>query len=195
MKYLIFGGAFDPIHKSHLEKAAQALDMIEYDTALLMPAYGHVFGKQMALSSHRCNMVDKAIKDFGDDRLKPSIFEIVHNLSGATIDTITLLFHTVGEVFNPTTTAYLIGMDHANEIDKWERWEELIKLIPFVVINRGGVVPTRQWYIHPPHQMIYTNGTPLSSTQIRKDLKAGVSVVDKLMPSTIKYIEEHELYV
>jgi len=193
LKFLVFGGSFDPVHLSHLHKAKQTLDITYYDIALIMPAYKHTWGKEMTSPEHRCNIISEALNDFGDRRLKLFPFEIDHQMSGATVETVKLLFSLNADM-NKNTTAYLIGMDHANVIDQWTNWEELIKLIPFIVMNRVSVPSLTEWYIKRPHRMVYSDGLAISSTDIRRKLKAGEEV-NELTPNTLKYIKEHQLYV
>ena len=192
MKYIIFGGAFDPIHRSHLHKAQQTLNTTNYDRVLFMPAYGHRWGKKMTSPSHRAAMVDIAIKDFKDERLQLSMFEIDHKFNGSTLFMIRELF--LDEDFTPQNVAYLIGMDHANLIEDWDGWEDLIDTVPFIVMNRVGVPSLTEWYMKWPHHMVYSAGESMSSTEVRRKLKAKEEI-NELTPNTLKYIEEHELYV
>jgi len=192
-KFLVFGGSFDPVHIGHLNKAKQTLDMTNYDMVLIMPSYKHLWGKKMTDPEHRCNMINRALNDFGDHRLKLFPFEIDHQMSGATIETVKLLF-SLNTDMNKNTTTYLIGMDHANAIDQWTNWEELISIIPFIVMNRVSIPSLTDWYMTWPHRMVYSDGWAISSTEIRRKLKAGEEV-NELTPNILKYIKENDLYV
>lgn len=192
IKYILFGGAFDPIHMSHLQKVQQVLDIAKYDKALFMPAYRHQWGKKMADVEHRINMVSHAIEDFEDDRMCLSTFEIDHKLSGSTFEMIQRLFQS--EEFTPKNVAYLIGMDHANLMNKWDNWQRLINAVPFIVMNRVGVSIKQDWFFRWPHRLIDSAGALMSSTEIRSKLKTG-GKISELTPNTLKYIQEHGLYV
>ena len=197
MRYIIFGGAFDPVHMDHLNKAKQVLDITGYDRLLLMPTYKHVWGKKTAILSHRVAMLLKALADFKDPRIRLDLFEIVHRIKGPTIDTLKMLFGPGSlhyEHLTPDNTAYLIGMDQANIMDKWERWEELINLIPFLVMSRGDYLKA-DWFLKPPHLYVNVTGTDVSSSDIRQDIKNNKLNPGHLTPNTLTYIKEHELYV
>ncbi len=201
MKRIIFGGAFDPIHIDHMNKSKQVLDITKYDRLILMPTYEHIWGKETAHSMHRISMIIDSIRDVGDDRIWIDAFEIIHRISGPTIDTLKMLFEPYS-VYSPDNTVYLIGMDQALVMHTWERWEELIDLIPFIVMSRGedmgedlleecGV----DWFLHPPHKYVKTIGTDISSSKIRHDIKSNTLDPKYLTPSTLDYIQEHGLYV
>lgn len=202
MRYIIFGGAFDPIHMDHLNKSKQVLDITGYDRLLLMPTYKHVWDKKTVSPSHRVAMLLKALMDFKDPRIRLGFFEIVYRIKGPTIDTLKMLFKSkhYGDM-TPYNTSYLIGIDQAVVINKWERWEELINLIPFIVISRenyhieaikkGGAA----WFLEPPHQHVEVSGNYISSSCIRQNIKKNKLNPEHLTPNTLTYIKEHELYV
>ena len=202
MRYIIFGGAFDPIHMDHLNKSKQVLDITGYDRLLLMPTYKHVWGKKTANPVHRVSMICNALFDFTDSRIWISFFEIAHKIKGPTIDTLKMLFKS--KYYSDMTsddTAYLIGMDQAISINQWERWEELTSLIPFIVMSRGQepvedmVKLEYNWFLKPPHQYVKVHGSGVSSSHIRLDAKNNKLKPKHLTPNTLTYIKEHELYV
>lgn len=199
MKYILFGGAFDPIHVDHLNKATQVLDCTEYDRLLLMPTCDHVWNKNTISPADRVAMLIQALSDCTDDRIWMTLFEIVHGIKGPTIDTLKMLFESDEyEHLTPENTAYLIGMDQAIVISQWNRWKELLDLIPFIVMSRG-LEPVENlgydWFLNPPHQYVKAIGTGVSSSRIRRDIKNGTVNPEHLTPNTLTYIKEHELYV
>ncbi|KKM28007.1 hypothetical protein LCGC14_1568970 [marine sediment metagenome] len=195
MRYIIFGGAFDPIHTDHLNKASQVLDATGYDRLLFMPTYKHIWDKKTADPAHRVAMIYEALSDFADHRIWSTLFEIVYKVKGPTIDTLKMLFKSeIYDYITPDNTAYLIGMDQAIVIDRWERWEELINLIPFLVMTRGGRLKA-DWFLKPPHRYVNVTGTDISSSDIRQDIKNNRLNPEHLTSSTLTYIKEHELYV
>ncbi len=199
MKYVLFGGAFDPIHTDHLNKASQVLDNTGYDRLLLMPTYKHIWDKNTISPADRVAMLVQALSDCTDDRIWMTLFEIVHEIKGPTIDTLKMLFESDEyEHLTPDNTSYLIGMDQAIVIDQWERWEELIDLVPFIVMSRG-LEPVEDmgydWFLKPPHQYVKATGTGVSSAKIRHSIKAHTLNPDHLTPSTLAYIKEYKLYV
>jgi len=202
MKYILFGGAFDPIHVDHLSKAKQVLDATDYDRLLFMPTYEHIWGKGTEHPVHRIAMLLEALSDFKDGRIWLTLFEISYKVKGPTIDTLKKLFESkIYDYLTPDNTAYLIGMDQALVMNRWDRWEELTSLIPFIVMTRG-LEPTEDmvklgcdWFLKPPHQYVKVSGTGVSSSRIRRDIKNNTIGPGHLTPKTLTYIKEHELYV
>ncbi len=194
MRYILFGGAFDPIHVDHLNKAKQVLDITGYDRLLLMPTYEHVWNKKTASPVHRVAMLGEALSDFADPRIQRSLFEVARRVKGPTIDTLKMLFESeCCSDISSNNTAYLIGMDQANIMYQWERWEELINLVPFIVMTRGDLLKA-DWFLKPPHRYVRVTGTDVSSSDIRLHLKNHTLDPKYLTPSTLTYIKEHELY-
>ncbi len=201
MKYILFGGAFDPVHIDHLNKAKQVLDITGYDRMLFVPTYKHVWSKKTTSPAHRIHMLSRALLDFADHRINITLFEVVNEIKGPTIDTLKRLFGPGSlhyEHLTPDNTAYLIGMDQAIVMNQWDRWEELIDLVPFIVMSRG-LEPVEKcsvdWFLNPPHQYVKVTGTGVSSSHIRRDIKNGTISPEHLTPKTLTYIKEHGLYV
>ena len=86
---------------------------------------------------------------------------------------------------------FLIGADAFYEIRSWQRWEDLIKLIEFIVVSRPG-----EDYIVPAGATVYRlEGLDLhiSSSGIRQRLAAGESVAE--VPVEVReYIQQRGLY-
>jgi len=195
MKYIFFGGAFDPVHVGHLNKAKQVLDATGYESLFFMPTYK---GGKTADANHRKLMLRAAIKDFGDERIWLSLLEIVEKLTGPTIETLEHLFKASEYIkggATPSNSAYLIDMNQALVIDEWERWKELINLIPFIVMYRSQEsVEESDWFSKSPHQCVKVTSTHASSIYIRQNIRKGTLNPDYLTPSTLAYIKEHGLY-
>ena len=100
----------------------------------------------------------------------------------------------------------VIGQDNANTFDKWTNFDDLERIMRFVVVPRAGVAvdPKSSWYLKSPH--IYLMGEkPLadtSSTEIRTILKGLKRLpvkmpksLDKLLdPEVYEYIKQNSLY-
>jgi nicotinate-nucleotide adenylyltransferase len=195
-KYIIFGGAFDPIHKGHIQRAWDAWQYTDYDKVLIIPAYKHIWDKEMASYKDRFNMIKLALNDMKINKSFVNVnrFAAIFDRPLSTYDLLQALFEDEGDV-NPDSTACLIGTDQANQIEKWQNWEQLIKLVPFIVMNRGGTMPTVDWYLQPPHKFIKVQPDFTSSTEVRQKIKEGKDVSRYLTPSVIKYIKDNKLYV
>lgn len=203
----LLGGAFNPITIGHLQTAQFVLNTSSaFDEVWFMPAYQHMYNKQMVAAEHRlamCELVAQA-----DGRLKVFDYEIRHHLAGETYNLVKqLISDPEYELFE---FAIIIGQDNANTFDHWVNYEHLEKLIPFVIVPRKGVpeAPGVAWYKTKPHLRLCAEETGImevSSTQVR-ELLAGtaISATDRLLIMeklktmlplpVIEYNKQHKLY-
>ena len=172
----MFGGSFDPPHIGHqriVEKAIQSLDI---DKLLVVPAYLNPFKtSSLASATQRlawCHtLFDPLDKVIVDD------YEIKQGKSTTTSQSIKH-FNTVYDV-----KYLIIGSDNLSTLTKWHNFEWLNAHIIWVIITRGE---------HPLDLSalrkckILTLDIPISSTDIReaKDLR----YVDKKIQHSVKEI-------
>ena len=100
---------------------------------------------------------------------------------------------------------YVIGSDHAQEIRQWRKSRDLVKTIPFIVVNRAGVWNHSGIYWHKDKPHIYIKKTltsdRVSSFQVRGDLGDGFKresfsskLHPMLHPRIQQYIYDNNLY-
>ena len=198
IKVTIFGGAFDPITNGHIQTAQFILNTSgQFDEVWLMPAFKHMAGKDMASSNDRMNMCYKAAQV--DGRIKVFNYEIKNKLAGETYNFFKRLLDD-DEFKDKYNFSMVIGLDNANTFDKWVNFEELERLIRFVVVPRKGVErdPNVTWYLKEPHIFLNkeTDIIEISSTQVREDLHGNIfrSTIEGLDPKVLNYITDHGLY-
>jgi nicotinate-nucleotide adenylyltransferase len=172
-KIAILGGAFNPITKGHIELARYVLDNSgEFDEVWLLPAYKHMYNKDMADPIHRIKMCELATEN--DRRIKVWDFEIKNELSGETYNLFKRL-KSETEWSDKYQFSMIIGMDNALTFEKWVNFRELEKMTRFVVVPRKGIYLDSKinWFLKPPH--IYLNSEneipEISSTTIRELIK------------------------
>src|SRR5262245_13818284 len=132
-KFAIFGGTFDPIHNAHLAIAKAALDRFALDYILFIPAGNppHKSGVTRTPFEHRARMVELAC--LTEPRFKVSRMEEGNERSYSiyTIERLQQL-HPDDNIF------FLIGADAFAEIETWHRWQELVRMVEFIVVTRPG---------------------------------------------------------
>ena len=202
----ILGGAFNPIHKSHIDVAKSVLDNCkQINEVWITPCFTHKYNKDMVSSEHRLNMCKLASNV--DGRIKVFDYEIKNQLSGETYNFVKRL-KTETELTEKYKFSMVIGLDNANTFDKWVNYEELEKLMSFVVIPRKGYTRDENvdWYLKYPH--IYLNNEnkiiEISSTEVRDMFKSFYNdttpkykyhdFLKFLNKDVLDYILEHELY-
>ena len=200
----ILGGAFNPPTLGHIELAKAVLQSGEVDEIYLNPCTVHSFGKDMVSYEQRVEMCRLAAE--GDMHISVFQYEGTHDmLSGKSYDFLTSLlgnWRYAGKSFK-----FIIGQDNADEIEKWYRYEEVIKMIPFIVVPRKGCgKPKKTWYKEKPHTFLSRlKNAPqeVSSTEIRtylstihrrfKDLiRRGLT--GKIDLGVLDYIFKQDLY-
>ena len=216
----ILGGTFDPIHLGHLRAAVEIQEGFGLDAVYLIPAAipPHKERSDIAAPEDRLEMVRQATADLPE--LRVSDIEIKRRGPSYTIDTICAF----REKLPPKVWVYLImGIDAFLEINTWKSYEDLLHIVPSIVINRpapeGRIQPSLDnaietlmrsgslagyecsvstpCYTHCEKQPIFTfNVTPMeiSSTRIRELIKMGRRI-DYLVPPRVQaYIQAKGLY-
>jgi nicotinate-nucleotide adenylyltransferase len=194
-KVAILGGAFDPITIGHIQIAQFVLNTSgEFDEVWIMPAYKHMYGKRMASAKDRLEMCKLAAET--DGRIKVFDYEIKNELAGETFNFFKRLKmdKELNEKFN---FSMIIGLDNANSFDTWVNFEELERMVRFVVVPRKGI--TRNfavdWYLKAPHIFLNkeTDIIEVSSTEVKKELQMG-AMPGGLNYSVFNYIIANKLY-
>ncbi len=183
----LFGGTFDPIHIAHLKIANEALKTFNLNRVLFVPAANppHKAGDAVSPFEDRFRMVEIAVSPY------PSFVASRIESTGEinyTIDTV----EQFRKDLSPDDQLYfLIGADAFGEIETWHRWQDLIKLIQFVVVSRPG-----EKFIEPATAVVHRlDGLDLqvSSSAIRRQLAHGETVPE--VPVEVReYIAQRRLY-
>lgn len=167
----LLGGAFDPIHKGHIELAQFVLNTSKtFDEVWLMPCYQHMYNKEMESAEHRLEMCRIAARN--DGRLKVFDFEIEQKLSGETYNMVKRLQDT-DQAKHECDFSVIMGLDNANTFSNWVNYEELERMVRFVVVQRQGyeIDPKVDWYLKTPHIFLGDAAiNNMSSTRIRSAL-------------------------
>ncbi|WP_425538291.1 nicotinate-nucleotide adenylyltransferase [Microaceticoccus formicicus] len=197
MKVGVFGGTFDPIHNGHLIMASFIHDEMKLDKILFLPSENppHKTNKKITDEKIRAEMVDTAIKN--DSRFDLSLIEHGGSEPDYTYNTMSKLC-----AANPQNEYYfIIGGDSLRSIESWYRFEELMQLIQFIVIDRISrdekplvdlVEKFKTWskgihYLNMPL-------IELSSTLIRTRVKEHKSIAYMTPNEVIEIIEKNGLY-
>lgn len=188
----ILGGALDPIHEGHIQAAKLVLDNSNiFDEVWIMPCYKHIYNKKMMKPEHRLKMCEIASQK--DGRLVVSDYEIKNKFRGETYNLAKRLLE--DKMYSSSHSfSFIIGLDNANTFSDWVNYEELERLIRFVVIPRSGEIRKKgvYWFLKSPHIFIESD-TPIiemSSTYIRKILSEKYKNSADFLRSTIEGLDE-----
>ena len=183
MRIGIYGGTFDPVHHGHLILAQQALEEFKLDRLVFVPAAESPFKlhNHTAPASDRLAMLRLAIK--GEDRFEVDALEIERGGVSYSIDTVKMFRSRDPEA----ELFFLVGEDNAYRLTEWHRFEELRKLVAFVVLSRSEDFAS-------PEYPVVQRRIEISSTEIRNRV-ANQESITYLVPESVEhYIEQHQLY-
>ncbi|HET6961079.1 MAG TPA: nicotinate-nucleotide adenylyltransferase [Terriglobia bacterium] len=209
----LLGGTFDPIHLGHLELAKTAMHVARLDAIYFVTSVNppHKSEKTQANFLDRHAMVALALK--GDSRLIPSSVEFDREGKSYSIDTVLQLKQLSGgnaEIF------FLIGLDAFIELPTWKEYYRFSELCSFIVFGRPGFPETLMQDLpevlrpkpigNGEETAVLTEGdrgffflkdfsNPLSSTEIRSAIRAGVSIHETVPPEVEEYILKTKLYL
>src|ERR1700744_2204316 len=133
MRIGIYGGTFNPVHHGHLILARQALEEFKLDRLIFVPAAESPFKIQnhSAPAGARLAMLRLAIA--GVDGFSVDPLEIERGGISYSIDAVKMFLNRDpgAELF------FLVGEDNVDRLTEWQRFEELRKLVCFVVLSRS----------------------------------------------------------
>jgi nicotinate-nucleotide adenylyltransferase len=204
----IFGGTFDPVHYGHLRAALEAMERLHLQDFRLLPAGTPPHrANTFASADHRLAMLKLALSRYPE--LQVDDREVRREGSSYMVDTLSEIRREAGEA----PILMMIGQDAANVLDQWYDWHKLFDLAHLVIMRRpeskhiysgalfGQVQPR---LVNDPDQLRKTPAglilplevtqLAISSTEIRRQIHAGLSPRFLLPDSVIEYILEHGLY-
>lgn len=188
----LLGGTFNPIHAGHLIVAEETLEALHLDKVVFIPCFlpPHKDDRTVASARHRLQMVRLAVK--GNPRFTFSDLEISRKGKSYTVETLKTFRRLCGET---AEIFFLMGVDQILDIATWKHPEEVFRLANVVVLTRPGYDLRRlsgKWRkkICP----VQVSPIGISSTEIRKRLKAGRSIRYLATEGVRRYIVRHKLY-
>jgi nicotinate-nucleotide adenylyltransferase len=189
MRIGIVGGTFDPFHRGHLDPVLAAREKLQWDRVLYIPAWRQPFKMDLdtAPGPHRFAMTALAIRDH--DALYVSPIELERGGISYSVDTLEELHRQyAGASFD-----LIIGDDNLADLGRWKDPERLRDLARFVVLTRNSILDGRESYYG---NLIFAHNTtvPVSSTEIRRCIRAGEPIDAFVDPLVSRYIHHYGLY-
>ena len=181
----LYGGTFDPIHHGHLILARDAIEQLELDRIVFLPAAisPHKLGRAPASAELRRAMLTAAIAE--EPRFVMDDSELRRTGPSFTIDTV----EQIRARYPEALLYYLIGADNLRELHTWRRIDELRQVVQFVVFGRGlENSETAHGFPALPRRI------DISATEVRERVARGVSI-RYLVPDPVRLlIASHHLY-
>ncbi|MGE4511432.1 MAG: nicotinate (nicotinamide) nucleotide adenylyltransferase [Sulfurimonadaceae bacterium] len=171
----LFGGSFDPPHIGHVAVVDALLKRKEIEGVVVMPAYLNPFkSKSFASASQRVAWLRRIFAS--TPRVIVDDYEARMHEKVPSIQTVRYLLGRFKKVY------LVIGADNLEGLMRWHKYDELSKLVTFIVAARGGVTI-------PKHFLKLDVDCDVSSTQLRE--KIDVVKLPKICADEItKYYKE-----
>ncbi len=192
----ILGGTFDPPHIAHLVMAGQARSQLNLSRVILVPAGQppHKLGRPVTPIEHRLAMMQLAIAD--DPNLALSRVEVDRPGPHYTADTLAVL-----RTAHPEDELYLlIGSDSLRDLMAWRDPARIVAQARLAVMRRPDAAPDMGALevaipgIGARVEWVDAPWLDISSHDIQRRVRAGLSI-RHLVPAVVeRYIVEHGLY-
>ena len=187
----LLGGTFDPPHLGHLHLAYSAIEQLDLDRVVLVPARRQPLkaGTEIAEPRHRVAMA--RLLAAHDSRLSVDPIETERAGLSFSIDTVRSYraSHPAAEL------TFLMGEDTAATLPQWREPAALSGLARLVVLTRGiagneaGPLPGG---VHV--ERVATRRIDISATEIRARVRAGLPLRGFVTDEIAAYIVAHGLY-
>ena len=208
----LFGGAFDPVHKAHIEIAENIHKFLNLNKIIFIPTGISPFNKNLTDYNHRIAMLNLVClnKNFEVSDIE-IIKSITSNEKSYTVDTLKYLFEN-----NNDTYFFILGSDTLSHLSDWYKWKDIIKYSHLIFVERKGSLLkdclseeinnfVNKYKVsdigdlkQKKSGLIYEvkmNFIDISSTAIvNKNINS--SDITNLVPEVVeKYIKKHKLYL
>lgn len=190
----LLGGTFDPPHYGHLIAAQQVAWRLQLDRVLFLPARQNPLKRSETSSvEDRCEMVALAIDD--DPRFELSRLDLDRPPPSYSADLLRALASPGRDLL------FIVGADIVRELPKWREPDEILRLARLVVVNRPGApdpqleklvasFPATRGRV----DCVRIPGVDISSSEIRKRVRAGEPIRYLTPPAVERYIAARQLY-
>ncbi len=211
-KVALFGGTFDPIHLGHTACLQHLVEKMDFSKVVLIPTSQNPLKTDItpAPQKDRLKMLEIAVADFKDE-ITVDEHEVMKASPSYSYETL----ERYQKLYKPEELYLVMGMDTFSEFDQWKNFEEILKMTNLLVVSRPpyrrplGIEELPQNL--QPHVHSYDRGFALldtnrtiefvtiktedvSSSLVRKKLRAGKSIESLININVEKYIKENNVY-
>ena len=191
MKVGLYFGTFNPIHIGHLIIANHMAEFTGMDQVWLVVTPHNPLKKKSSLleDHHRLEMAFLATESY--DKLKPTDIEFRLPQPNYTVHTLAHL----EEKFPTYEFSLIMGEDNLNSLHKWKNHEVILQNHDIYVYPRINTEIAKEELINSPK--IHRVDAPvieISSTFIRKSIKAGKNIRPLLPQNVWEYIDHNLFY-
>lgn len=190
----LFGGAFDPLHNGHLATISLLLSSGVVDEVVVVPCGDRPDKPKTSPAGHRLAMAQLGVDSqfAADPRVKISEVQITGEAGYATVD----LLAYFKKARPDAELLVVIGAELVPDVPTWREPETLKKIAHLLVVRRPGVpepsVPSG-WRVTTLLQP-YSAEVEISSTELRRRMVAGESLLGVVPGAVREYCDQNGLY-
>lgn len=192
MKLLLFGGTFDPPHNGHMRLLQSAIDTVQPDKVVVMPAgippHKAASATPASLRLTMCQCFAPLHPD-----LTVSDWEIGRGGKNYTIDTVRML-----ESRYPGAEIFLsVGSDMLTTFTQWREWQSLLEKTTLVVQSRysgdaASLAAAARDLEAAGGRVVFAHAPVLQAAS--SDVRAGKLGMDALPPLVQHICKQYHLY-
>lgn len=205
----LFGGTFDPIHNGHLFTSLKIQEQFNFDSYRFLPCKIPVIkGSAHATTEQRITMIRLAIKQYPQFCL--DLREVNRSTPSYMVETL----ESLRKEYQDSSITLVLGYDAFLNLPQWYSWQKIMSLANLLVINRkkslqedrSDLIKTilmkqqvgeKKNLLQKTHGAIYefdAGDYPISSTEIRFEIKNQTDLSTKLPKEVCQYIIQQRLY-
>ena len=198
MKVGLYFGSFNPIHVGHLIIVNYMVEHSNLDQIWLVvsPQNPHKKKNSLLADYHRLELVRIAIED--NDKLRASDIEFKLDKPSYTVNTLAHL----SEKYPKNEFSLIMGEDNLRTFHKWKNYEYILDNYSLFVYPRPLTLSEiekdakeeNNLKNHPKITIIDSPLMKISSSYIRKSIKAKKSAKYMLTEPVLKYVDEMGFY-
>lgn len=209
MKIGLCGGTFDPFHRGHLEPVLAVRDEMEWDRILYIPAFQQPFKTHQGSTSGYHRFAMAVLATAAQQGMLVTPWELERATVSYTVETL----ESMRRQYPRDTLDWIVGDDNIARLDEWRNLPRIFELANFCVLTRiadrsspafgalasapvlgGRVLEARKR--GPAGGVVFAHNpiAEVSSTGIRRRVRAGEPIDSLVHPAVARYIENNGLY-
>ena len=196
MKILLFGGTFDPPHKGHMNNLQAAMDCVQPDKVIVMPAgippHKKASTTDAALRLAMCDCFTAL-----SPKVEVSDWEVRQGGRNYSVNTVEMLHSRY-----PADSLYMcVGSDMLLGFTRWYRWQDILRMTALVVESREAGDAAA---LHAAAEALRRQGAtvllaqaqafPCASSDIRSGRVPRSRWEEVLPPNVIQIVKDNGLY-